>query len=127
MRSLEINNEELRAFMEQPEAGPIVMINLLRFRDRTESGESGVEVYGRYARAAFTFVEAAGGKVMWQGQPTHLIIGGDTDHWDKVLMVEYPSRAAFVKMVSDPAFQDIGKDRVAALEEMVLIATTPGD
>ncbi len=64
---------------------------------------------------------------MCQGQPTHLLIGGDTDHWDKVLMVEYPSRAAFVKMVSDPAFQDIGKDRVAALEEMVLIATTPGD
>ena len=107
MRSLETNSEELRAFMEQPEAGPIVMINQLRFRERTEGGEPGVDVYGRYAGTAAAFVAAAGGRVIWQGRPTHLVIGGDADHWDKVLMVEYPSRAAFVKMVSDPAFQEI--------------------
>ena len=42
-----------------------------------------------------------------------------------VLMVEYPSRAAFAQMVSDPNFQEVQKDRLDALEETVLIACTP--
>lgn len=126
MRSLETNSEELRSFMEQPESGPIVMINLLRFRERTPTGEVGVDVYARYAQHAAPFVAGVGGKLIWQGQPTHLIVGGEHDHWDKVLMVEYPSRAAFVQMVADPAFQEVGKDRLDALAETVLIATEQG-
>ena len=123
MRTMETNGEELRSFMEQPTDGPIVMINLLRFRERTESGETGTEAYARYAHHAGPFVAAVGGKLIWQGQPTHLIVGGASDRWDKVLMVEYPSRAAFLQMVADPAFQAIGHDRLDALEETVLIAT----
>ena len=125
MRTLETNSEELRSFMEQPEAGPVVMINLLRFRKHTASGEAGAETYARYARNAAPFVAAVGGKLLWQGRPTHLIVGEDADRWDRVLMVEYPTRAAFAQMVSDPAFQAVGKDRLDALEETVLIATTP--
>ncbi len=125
MGTLETNDEELRAFMEQPEVGPVVMINLLRFRERTDSGEAGVDVYARYARNAAAFVAAVGGELLWQGRPTHLIVGGEADRWDRVLMVEYPSRAAFAQMVSDPRFQQVQKDRVDALEATVLIASTP--
>ncbi len=124
MRTLETNDEDLNAFMSQPEEGPVVMINLLRFREQTQSGESGAEVYARYAQNAFPFVAAVGGKLLWQGKPTHLIVGADSDRWDKVLMVEYPTRAAFAQLVSDPEFQKIGKDRLDALEETVLVATT---
>lgn len=125
MRTLETNAKDLNAFMAEPAAGPVVMINLLRFRERTESGEAGTEAYARYAQKAFPFVAAVGGKVVWQGEPTHLIVGTDEDRWDKILMVEYPSRAAFAQLVGDPEFQKIGKDRLDALEETVLIATTP--
>jgi uncharacterized protein (DUF1330 family) len=125
MRSLETNSEDLGTFMAQPEEGPVVMINLLRFKKQTESGESGAEVYGRYAQNARPFVAAVGGKLIWQGQPTHLIVGDDVDRWDKVLLVEYPTRAAFAQLVSNPEFQEVGKDRLSALEETVLIATTP--
>lgn len=126
MRTLETNTEDLNEFMAQPEEGPVVMINLLRFRKETESGESGAEVYARYAQNAFPFVAAVGGKLVWQGKPTHLIVGTEVDRWDKVLLVEYPSRAAFAKLVSNPEFQEVGKDRLAALDETVLIATTAG-
>jgi uncharacterized protein (DUF1330 family) len=125
MRTLETNSEDLATFMAAPEEGPVVMINLLRFRKQTESGESGAVVYGRYANNARRFVAEVGGKLLWQGQPTHLIIGADADRWDRVLMVEYPTRAAFAQMVSNPDFQEAGKERIDALEEMVLIATTP--
>jgi len=70
-------------------------------------------------------VASVGGKLIWQGQPTHLIVGEDADRWDEVLLVEYPSRAAFAQMVSDPRFQEVQKDRLDALEETVLIACTP--
>jgi uncharacterized protein (DUF1330 family) len=126
MRSLETNSDDLAAFMREPETGPVVMINLLRFRETTESGEKGAEVYARYAQNAAPFVAGVGGRLVWQGAPTHLIVGGDHDRWDKVLMVEYPSRAAFAQMASDPAFQEVGKDRLSALAETVLIATTAG-
>jgi uncharacterized protein (DUF1330 family) len=125
MRTLETNPEDLAAFMAEPEEGPVVMINLLRFKKETDSGESGAEVYARYAGNAGPFVAAVGGKLLWQGSPTHLIIGDGTDQWDKVLMVEYPTRAAFAQLVSNPEFQEVGKDRLSALEETVLIATTP--
>ncbi len=125
MRTLDTNSEDLQAFMGQPEAGPVVMINLLRFRERTESGEAGVDVYARYALNAAPLVASVGGKLIWQGQPTHLIVGEDVDRWDKVLMVESPSRAAVAQMVSDPRFQEVQKDRHDALEETVLIACTP--
>lgn len=125
MRTLDTNSEDLHAFMAQPEAGPVVMINLLRFRERTDSGEAGVDVYARYASNAAPLVASVGGKLIWQGQPTHLIVGEDADRWDEVLLVEYPSRAAFAQMVSDPRFQEVQKDRLDALEETVLIACTP--
>lgn len=125
MRTLDTNDEDLHAFMGEPEAGPVVMINLLRFRERTDRGEAGVDVYARYASNAAPLVAAVGGKLIWQGQPTHLIVGEDADRWDKVLMVEYPSRAAFAQMVSDSRFQEVQKDRLDALEETVLIACTP--
>ncbi len=125
MRTLDTNSEDLNAFMEQPEVGPVVMINLLRFRERTDSGEAGVEVYARYASNAAPLVASVGGKLIWQGQPTHLLVGENADRWDAVLLVEYPSRAAFAQMVSDPRFQEVQKDRLDALEETVLIACTP--
>ncbi|GMR12203.1 MAG: DUF1330 domain-containing protein [Gemmatimonadota bacterium] len=125
MRTLDTNSEDLCAFMEQPEAGPVVMINLLRFREQTDSREAGDDVYARYARNAAPMVAAVGGRLLWQGRPTHLIVGEDADRWDKVLMVEYPSRAAFAQMASDPRFQEVQKDRLDALEETVLIACTP--
>lgn len=70
MRTLDTNSEDLRAFMEQPEAGPVVMINLLRFRERTDSGEAGVDVYARYARNAAPLVASVGGKLNVAG-PAH--------------------------------------------------------
>ncbi len=45
--------------------------------------------------------------------------------WDALLLVRYPSRAAFCRMVADPEYQRITHLRTAALSEAVLQATAP--
>ena len=50
----------------------------------------------------------------------------DTEtQWDAVMLVKYPSRSAFLEMVSDPEYQEISKLRTAALEDAVLQPTRP--
>ena len=45
--------------------------------------------------------------------------------WDAVLLVRYPSRAAFSRMVADPEYQEVTGLRTRALTEAVLQATVP--
>lgn len=124
MPEIQINDDELRKFMQHPDTGPVVMLNLLRFKSSTDDGESGLAAYTRYMQNAARFLEQVGGRLLWQGRADQLIIGGPEDRWDRVLLVEYPSRAAFLQMVGDPEFQAVQVDRKAALEETVLIAAT---
>ena len=42
-----------------------------------------------------------------------------------VLLVRYPSREAFARMVADPAYQEITGIRTRSLDAAVLQATTP--
>jgi len=122
MGNITINEQELQKFAQQPDDKPVVMINLLKFKAVTETGLTGEELYDRYAAQAAPFVAQVGGKVFWQGKAEQYISGGEADRWDKVLLVEYPSRAAFLKMIQMPEFQATQKDRLAALESTALIA-----
>ncbi len=45
--------------------------------------------------------------------------------WDAVVLVRYPSREAFSRMVADPQYHAISHLRTEALTEAVLQATTP--
>lgn len=119
-----LNEDELKSFAQCPDDQPVVMINLLKFKTTTESGESGEAVYTRYAQNAAPFVAEVGGKLLWQGKADHYLVGDEEDRWDKVLLVEYPSRAAFLQMIQFPKFQEVQKERLAALECTVLIAST---
>ena len=110
---------------------PIVMINLLRFRDRAQyrsPGDanpcSGSEAYARYAREAFRFVTSVGGQVIWRGSPRAVLLGPTTERWDDALLVQYPSKQAFLQMIGNPDYQAITVHRTAALEDSRLIAAT---
>ncbi len=45
--------------------------------------------------------------------------------WDAVLLVRYPSREAFSRMVADPEYQQVTGLRTQAPTEAVLQATIP--
>lgn len=106
---------DLERFATEGPEGPVVMLNLLRFAD------GGRARYAEYLRAAAPFLAAAGGEVVHLGAGATALVG---DAWDAVLLVRYPSRAAFLGMVSDPAYQAITPLRREALADAVLQATT---
>jgi uncharacterized protein (DUF1330 family) len=100
---------------------PVVMVNLLQF------GPGGVENYHRYAKEVQPFLESVGATVLYAGDASHVVVGDiDKSWWDAILVVRYPSRAAFVTMATNPDYRENAHvHRVAALESTHLIATDP--
>lgn len=131
MGSIDPTAEQLRAFLESGEDDtPIVMINLLRYRERASYCEgfdaepcSGREAYQRYGAVATQRVASVGGRLIWLGSAQHTVIGPEAERWDDAVLVEYPSRKAFLTMVSQPEYQAAVPHRSAALEDSRLIAT----
>jgi uncharacterized protein (DUF1330 family) len=107
------------------DSGPIVMLNLLRFKaqaDGIDEGVSGVEAYGRYGEAAQRFLSGVGGKVLFAGAARHSVIGPVEGEWDLVILVRYPSRSAFLAMITDAEYLAIHAHRDAALADSRLVA-----
>ena len=121
------NQQQFADLVANPDHGPVVMLNLLKFKPRAEhSEESGAAEYQKYGATAVQMLEARGGKVLWAGRADQILIGDPEQDWDQVILVEYPSRAAFLDMVSQPEYQDAHTHRESGLARTVLIACTPG-
>jgi uncharacterized protein (DUF1330 family) len=119
------NPDQLQALTESSDEGPIVMVNLLRFKptaDGIDEGVSGAEAYARYSTATEPFLRAVGGRLLSALQPQHSVIGPSEGEWDLILLVEYPSRQKFLEMASNPEYQKIHAHRDAALADSRLIA-----
>jgi uncharacterized protein (DUF1330 family) len=114
---IEPTREQIEELASSPETGPVVMINLLRFRP-----DGGAVAYAHYGEGAMPCLERAGARVLWQGRPDSVVIGEDADLWDAVLLVEYPSRRAFLEMVSSTEYRAIAGRRTEALADSRLIA-----
>ena len=128
--SIEPTRAQLEALAASTDDGPVVMINLLRFKDRADGidaadGIRGAEAYARYGAAARPFLEGAGGSLLMATAASESVIGPEEGEWDMVLAVQYPSRAAFLGMISNPAYLEIHAHRAAALADSRLIATVP--
>ena len=106
---------------------PVVMLNLLRFKERADApdqGQSGEQAYQRYADEMVPLVERSGGRVIWTGRVDSQVIGADADGFHMAALVEYPSRKAFVEIAMSPEVAAIGVHRAAGLEGQWLLATT---
>ncbi|MCB0998086.1 MAG: DUF1330 domain-containing protein [Ilumatobacteraceae bacterium] len=118
-------------FFTGPDEGPFVMVNLLRFRDRAEYHDgsdthlSGREAYDRYAEGVRPLIEALGGRVVYSGAVTGLLLGEVEDLWDAVGLVEYPSLGAFRDMALSPEMRAIEHHRMAGLAGQLNIRTRP--
>ena len=130
MRVIEPNGQGIRGFFESyPESTPVVMLNLLKYRERaTYPDDSGWEkcsgrtAYERYMAVARNKVAEAGGEFIWQGNVAASPIAPSDESWDEVILVRYPSAEAFLSMVTDTNYQALLIHRSAALEDSRLIA-----
>ncbi len=120
--------EQMQELMAGPADTPVVMVNLLTFKkDATgdDAGVSGMEAYERYSSEMRKYVESKGGRLIWGGRVDSMVIGETDEDFHVVGLMEYPSRAAFVEIITSDHVAEIGKHRGEGLESQWLIATTP--
>ena len=111
---------DLKHFLERDPDQPVVMLNLLRFRD---GGGAGAEAYAAYLRHFRPHAEARGAEVLYYGRGDTALVAEDGQAWDAVLLVRYPSRRSFSDMVRDPTYQAGAHLRSDSLVEAVLQPT----
>jgi uncharacterized protein (DUF1330 family) len=118
--TLETTPAQFAALTARPADAPVVMVNLLKF---SENG--GLECYLRYGQEVAPHLERVGATVRYGGTAPAVIIGdGERPWWDAILIVEYPSPAAFIDMVTTEEYAKVHEHRAAALDRGDLIATS---
>jgi len=123
-------HDQFQDFFDVAEDGPFVMVNLLRFKDRAEYADdpsiriSGREAYERYGVEVSRLVEARGGRIVFTGDVTGIIVGEVDDLWDMVALAEYPSHASFKEMMLSPEWAAIERHRLAGLAGQLNIRTS---
>ena len=131
---VEPTEEQLEHFIVDDPGGSPVMLNLLRYRETADYSESpepdsgtpisGREAYQRYSDGVLPILAGVGGAIEMFGGCHGTLIGPDGEAWDDIVLVRYPSTAAFVQMVSSPEYQAITGHRTAALTDSRLVRTT---
>ena len=119
--------EQIQELMKGPEDSPVVMVNLLKFKERADgqnSEMSGAESYMKYGEKMKKFVESKGGRFIWSGRVDSMVVGESDVAFQVVALVEYPNRKAFLEIVTSAHVAEIGKDRARGLAGQWLIATT---
>jgi uncharacterized protein (DUF1330 family) len=121
--------ETFAAFRANDRAGPIHMLNLVRFRDRAAYPDgretTGAEAYAAYGRESLAIFSRLGGRIIWRGRFELMLIGPPEERWDECFIAEYPSVAAFAAMIRDPIYRQAVKHRQAAVLDSRLIRLDP--
>ena len=111
-----------------PPDQPVVMLNLLRFRDQAEYADtdqaepcSGREAYKRYSQTSLQTIVAVGGRLIFGGKAYEALSGPQGERWHQAFLVQYPSPAAFRAMMAMPQYQACVHHRTAALADSRLI------
>ena len=123
------NEEQINGFLEDPEIGPISMVNLLKYKEKAvyddgrDTSLSGEEAYGLYAAEVINLVEKYGGEFLFAGKVNRLMLGEVDEMWDSIAIAKYPNRKAMFEMTMDPEYQKIHVHRDAGLEGQLNIET----
>ncbi len=128
---LEPTYEAGRALFARGVTGPVVMLNLLRFRAVADYSAaphlapaapiSGEAAYARYVEHTLPHLRRSGGEVLFFGDGGALLIGPADERWDAALLVRQASLQAFMAFASDAAYLAGIGHRVAALEDSRLL------
>ncbi|MGD9883248.1 MAG: DUF1330 domain-containing protein [Reyranella sp.] len=117
-----LNAQTLQAL---PDDEPVVMLNLMRFRESSLDGNgSGRDAYLRYSALTIKLIKAQGGTIVWAGNAEAVALGIPDQHrWDYAALVRYPSRAAFLAMMTSPEYARANVERENGCADHAIIAT----
>ena len=115
---------------------PIWMLNFLSFRTTAiypgreadvpgGSATSGERAYARYGQGLVRPLTRVGGHIAWTSRSVGLLPDTNDGDWDQIAIAVYPSPAAMLTMLGDPAYKAAHVHRVAGLARTRLLATQP--
>ena len=103
--------EQIMRLAESDDDGPVVMLNLLKFAKTADdaTGKTGADSYETYGEKMREIMAERGIKLLWRARADSVVIGDDDlDGWDMVLLVQYPSRKAFLEMGASKEYSKVG-------------------
>jgi hypothetical protein len=128
---LDPTQESGRALFVRGIHGPVVMLNLLRFRpvaDYSAHPElapaapiSGEAAYRLYMAHTLPYLNASGGELLFYGKGGHFLIGPGDERWDAAMLVRQSSIASFFAFASNEGYLSGMGHRVAALADSRLL------
>jgi hypothetical protein len=116
----------VRGLAELDQQAPVVMLNLMRFRDRSLDGDgSGWDAYLRYSALTVPMIKARGGTLLWTGDAEAVALGPqDGNQWDYLALVYYPTVTAFIDMMTSADYETrCDPHRINGCAEHVIVAT----
>ncbi|MEM6994090.1 MAG: hypothetical protein AAF721_26490 [Myxococcota bacterium] len=121
-----LNEAQVDAMRNVENDGPFHMLNLIRFREQAcyRDGRA-TELSGREADALYDpapFLDGIGANVVFAADARETLLG-DGMAWDRVAVVDYPSRAKFFEMTDDPAFRETAEHKEAGVEQTLVIVS----
>ena len=118
MNTIHPTEAALQALASNPSSGPVVMLNLLKFKRG-----GGSRAYARYSDAFQEVLQRHGGRFLYLGRAAEMLVGHED--WDAVALVEYPSRKVFLEVIALPEYAAMARYREEGLERTVLYTTEP--
>ena len=128
---LEPTPEAGREFFTRNIQGPVVMLNLLRFRTIADYSDaphltpdvpiSGEAAYKLYIDHTLPFLARSGGEVLFYGTGGGYLIGPSEERWDVAMLVRQASVQSFLAFASDQEYLLGVGHRTAALEDSRLL------
>ncbi|MBC8456829.1 MAG: DUF1330 domain-containing protein [Deltaproteobacteria bacterium] len=113
--------DQFKQLMSQEYKGPIVMVNLLKFKP-----DGGAESYRKYYEGTKELMMGkAITRAVYRGDGLMTIIGGE--EWDEIALYEYPSIETFIEMNRNKEYQALVHYRTDALLDSRLYCTIPKD
>lgn len=126
----QINREYgMKMFTMPPEDdGPIWMVNLMKYREKADYADGRAsDISGREADdlyAPLGPLKAIGAQVVFVADVDTQFLN-DSPKWDRVGIVKYPSRRAFLEMQNRPDFKELHHHKEAGMAETIVCGCLP--
>jgi uncharacterized protein (DUF1330 family) len=117
----------VRGLQVMEPGAPVVMVNLMRFRESSLDGDgSGWDAYLRYSALTEPMIKARGGTLLWTGDAKAVALGVEAgNQWDYLALVYYPTVSAFTDMMTSKDYETrCDPHRTNGCAEHVIIATS---
>ena len=115
-------DQDIHDIAEVVPAGPVVMLNLFKFKPTIDPRMFLVEL----RRLNEPFAERAKAEVIYSGPAGHDFLSDE--EWDFIILVRYPSYTAFMELVTDPQWAaTAGVLRDESLEDAKLILSSSAE